>query len=66
MPLLEATIRVNEAQPGKVVAILQRHWPSLQNVSVTVLGLSFKPGTSDVRESPAFPIMNELLRRVRC
>jgi UDPglucose 6-dehydrogenase/GDP-mannose 6-dehydrogenase len=28
-----------------------------------VLGLSFKPGTGDLRESPAFPIMHELLER---
>jgi UDPglucose 6-dehydrogenase/GDP-mannose 6-dehydrogenase len=63
MPLLEAAIRVNAAQPGKVVAILRKHWPSLKDVRVTLLGLSFKPGTSDVRESPAFPIMSELLRQ---
>ena len=62
MPLLEAVIHVNEAQPHKVVAMLRKHWPDLTGVRVAVLGLSFKPGTSDVRESPAFPIMSELLQ----
>jgi UDPglucose 6-dehydrogenase/GDP-mannose 6-dehydrogenase len=63
MPLLEAVIRVNEEQPKRVVALLEKHWTSLQGLNVAVLGLSFKPGTNDVRESPAFPIMRELLRR---
>jgi UDPglucose 6-dehydrogenase len=63
MPLLEAVIRINEAQPGKVVAMLRKHRRSLEGMRVVVLGLSFKPGTSDVRESPAFPIMSELLRQ---
>jgi len=63
MPLLEAVIRINEGQPARIVALLQKHWPSLQQVRVTVLGLSFKPGTGDLRESPAFPIMHELLER---
>ena len=63
MPLLEAVIRINEGQPAQIVALLQKHWPSLRQVRVTVLGLSFKPGTGDLRESPAFPIMHELLER---
>jgi UDPglucose 6-dehydrogenase/GDP-mannose 6-dehydrogenase len=63
MPLLEAVIRINEGQPGRIVALLQKHWPSLQQVRVTVLGLAFKPGTGDLRESPAFPIMHELLEQ---
>ena len=63
MPLLEAVIRINEGQPARIVALLQKHWPSLQQVRVTVLGLSFKPGTGDLRESPAFPIMHELLEQ---
>ena len=63
MPLLDAVIRTNAAQPEQVIRLLDRHWPDLAGVRVAVLGLSFKPGTSDVRESPAFPIMRELLRR---
>jgi UDPglucose 6-dehydrogenase/GDP-mannose 6-dehydrogenase len=63
MALLDAIIRINVAQPGKVVDLLHKHWPSLDGVRVTVLGLAFKPGTSDVRESPAFAILRELLTR---
>ncbi len=62
MRLLEAVIRTNEDQPKKVLDLLRKHWPNLNGVRVTVLGLSFKPETSDVRESPAFPIMRELLK----
>jgi UDPglucose 6-dehydrogenase/GDP-mannose 6-dehydrogenase len=61
MPLLEAVLRINEEQPKRTVALLRKHWPSLNGVRVAVLGLSFKPETSDVRESPAFPILRELL-----
>jgi UDPglucose 6-dehydrogenase/GDP-mannose 6-dehydrogenase len=61
MPLLESVIRINEDQPHQVVGLMRKHWPSLEGVRVTVLGLAFKPGTSDVRESPAFPVMRELL-----
>ena len=61
MQLLESVIRVNEQQPAKTVELLRRHAPKLEGLRVAVLGLSFKPGTDDVRESPAFPIMRELL-----
>jgi UDPglucose 6-dehydrogenase len=63
MHLLESVIRVNEQQPAKTVDLLRRHAPQLEGLRVAVLGLSFKPGTDDVRESPAFPIMRELLDR---
>ncbi len=61
MRLLESVLRINEEQPKRTVTLLRKHWSSLKGVRVAVLGLSFKPGTSDVRESPAFPIMRELL-----
>jgi UDPglucose 6-dehydrogenase len=61
MRLLESVIRINEEQPKRTVALLRKHWASLNGIRVVVLGLSFKPETSDVRESPAFPILRELL-----
>ena len=62
MPVLKAVIRTNEEQPRRVVDLLKKHWPDLRQRRVAVLGLAFKPGTSDVRESPAFPILRELER----
>lgn len=61
MALLDAVLTVNAAQPGEVVARVRRHFPTLAGVRVAVLGLAFKPGTDDVRESPAIPVIRELL-----
>jgi UDPglucose 6-dehydrogenase/GDP-mannose 6-dehydrogenase len=61
MQILDAVMNVNAAQPLKVIASLQRHFPSLNSVRVAVLGLAFKPGTDDVRESPSISIIRELL-----
>ena len=61
MQLLESVISVNEQQPAKTIELLRKHAPMLEGLRVAVLGLAFKPGTDDVRESPAFPIMRELL-----
>jgi UDPglucose 6-dehydrogenase len=61
MSLLEATMRINQQQPAKTLELLTKHWRVLKSIRVAVLGLSFKPETSDVRESPAFPIMRQLL-----
>jgi UDPglucose 6-dehydrogenase/GDP-mannose 6-dehydrogenase len=61
MRMLEAVVQINREQPAKTVDLLKKHWSSLEGIRVAVLGLSFKPETGDVRESPAFPIMRELL-----
>jgi UDPglucose 6-dehydrogenase/GDP-mannose 6-dehydrogenase len=61
MRLLESVIAINREQPARTVALLQKHWADLAGKRVAVLGLSFKPETSDVRESPAFPILRQLL-----
>ena len=61
MNVLTAVIDVNQRQPGKVIDLIRKHRSDLRGMRVAVLGLSFKPDTNDVRESPAFPIMQRLL-----
>jgi len=61
MPLLGAVIKINEDQSKLILNILKRSFPSLRGVRVAVLGLAFKPETDDVRESPANPIIRDLL-----
>jgi UDPglucose 6-dehydrogenase len=61
MQILDAVMSVNAAQPLKVIASLQKYFPCLKGVRVAVLGLAFKPGTDDVRESPSISIIKELL-----
>jgi len=62
MRLLDAVIKTNEKQPDKVLSLLQKHFDSLNGVQIAVLGLAFKPGTDDMRESPAIPVVQHLIR----
>jgi UDPglucose 6-dehydrogenase/GDP-mannose 6-dehydrogenase len=60
-PMLESVLAINAEQPRKLTAILRKHLDDLRGVRIAVLGLAFKPGTDDVRESPAIPVVNDLL-----
>ena len=61
MRILQAVMAVNGEQPRKVLDLLKKRFPVLQGINVAVLGLAFKPGTDDMRETPALPIVKELL-----
>jgi UDPglucose 6-dehydrogenase len=61
MPLLNAVIETNRAQPARLISLLQRHFSQLQGLHVAVLGLAFKEDTDDMRESPAIPIVRQLI-----
>ena len=59
--LLQAVEEVNEQQAAHMAAIaLQELGGSLKGKRVAVLGLSFKPGTDDMREAPSIKIANHL------
>ena len=61
MHLLDAVIHVNQAQPRQIISMLEKHFQSLSGLRISVLGLAFKPGTDDMRESPAIPVIQKLL-----
>ncbi len=63
MQILEAIVDVNEQQPFQLIEILEKHFATMDKLTVGILGLSFKPGTDDVRESPAIPIILNLVSR---
>jgi len=60
--LLEAAVAVNERQPERLLGLLDAH-VDVAGKRVAVLGLAFKPGTDDVRESRAIPVISGLLDR---
>jgi UDPglucose 6-dehydrogenase len=59
--LLEAVQQTNLDQPGRMIELLKRHFPSLKGKVIGVLGLSFKPGTDDVRKSKALEVIDQLV-----
>jgi UDPglucose 6-dehydrogenase len=61
--LLKAVMEVNDMQPLRVVELLERRLGGLSEKEIAVLGLSFKPGTDDMRESRSIVAVDELLRR---
>jgi UDPglucose 6-dehydrogenase/GDP-mannose 6-dehydrogenase len=62
MSVLDSVLQVNEHQPEQIIALLKKHHASLRGIRVAVLGLSFRPDTNDMRESPAIPVLRSLAR----
>ncbi|AFZ73406.1 UDP-glucose 6-dehydrogenase AglM [Natronobacterium gregoryi] len=60
--LLDAVVAVNDEQPRRLVALLADH-VDLEGARIAVLGLSFKPGTDDIRKSRALDVLEHLESR---
>jgi UDPglucose 6-dehydrogenase len=60
MRVLDAVLESNEAQPLEVFERLRHELGSLAGRRVAVWGVSFKPGTSDIRETRALPLVTAL------
>jgi len=60
--MLEATLRVNEAQPFKIVELTRQVAGELGGKRIGVLGLAFKPGTDDMRDAASIKVVNALLQ----
>ena len=63
MPLTQAAREVNAQQRKVAVEKLQEVLKVLRGRTIGILGLAFKPGTDDVRESPAIEIIRLLVER---
>lgn len=61
--LFAATLRINDAQPMKVVAALGESLGSFVGAKIGIWGLAFKAGTDDTRDSIAVRIVEEIARR---
>lgn len=59
--IVEQVVNVNEDRKQSMAnKVIQLCGGSVQNLTIAVLGLAFKPDTDDVRETPAFPIIKGL------
>lgn len=59
--MLQATVEINKTQRASAVRKLQRELHILKGRRIALLGLTFKPGTDDLRDAPALDIARRLL-----
>ena len=61
--IIEAVLEVNEVTQKRMITKIEEALGDVAGKTLAVLGLSFKPNTDDIRESPALPIVQGLLDR---
>jgi UDPglucose 6-dehydrogenase len=67
--VVSAVVEANEAQREQMIHKIERLTDGLDGRTIAVLGLSYKPNTDDIRESPAVEIVRRLQKggaRIRC
>lgn len=60
LSLIKTTIKKNDKRKASMALRILKNLP--ENSKIAVLGLAFKGGTDDVRESPAIQILEQLLK----
>lgn len=59
---IKAAIEVNESQKIKLIKKARKYYEDFSGLNIAILGLTFKPGTDDLREAPSLvniPMMLE-------
>jgi UDPglucose 6-dehydrogenase len=60
--IVKAARRINAEQIQRFVDKVKNRFDNLSETSIAIWGLAFKPNTDDVREAPAFVLIEELLK----
>ncbi len=63
MQVIETVIKTNEDQKLRMVKKIENELGDLHNKTISILGITFKPKTDDMREAPSLVICNELVKR---
>jgi len=61
--LLKAVQQVNDLQVTRIIRILEKNLGTIRNKRITVLGLSFKEKSDDIRESKSIELIKILLKK---
>jgi UDPglucose 6-dehydrogenase len=61
MALMRATHEVNQIQRKRIIRTLAEGLEGISGRRIALLGLAFKPGTNDVRDSPGLQLARELV-----
>jgi UDPglucose 6-dehydrogenase len=61
--IVDAVVEANERQRGAMIPKIERLLGRIDGKQIGVLGLSFKPETNDMRESPAIDIIKVLVEK---
>ncbi|TCO71034.1 UDP-glucose dehydrogenase family protein [Marinisporobacter balticus] len=63
LKIVKSAVAVNEDQRILPIHILLDHYGDIKGKTISVLGLTFKANTDDIRESPSLYIIHELIKR---
>ncbi|TYB31349.1 MAG: UDP-glucose/GDP-mannose dehydrogenase family protein, partial [Candidatus Mcinerneyibacterium aminivorans] len=63
LKVIQSAIDANEKQKMKMVEKIEKKMGDLENKTITILGLTFKPETDDMREAPSLTIVPELINK---
>jgi len=59
--LLRAVQQINDLQIKQIIQLLEKNLGTVKNKSITILGLSFKENSDDIRESRSIELIKTLL-----
>jgi UDPglucose 6-dehydrogenase len=62
LSIIDAVVKANDKQKERMFKKINTVLSEVNNKVIAILGVTFKAGTDDVRESPAISLINNLLR----